>query len=214
MSMAGQQQPATMSSQVRISVLAVLTADAMEVDNDGPESITAQMKLLAPPCWSYLLLPTGTCLLDASSTLSSMLGQSIVASTSKGKGEATAMSPPTSAQEGSTPLSTAWKMVEQCFSTKKKGKSKAKEPEPSTAADEQIAHLLQWLHEGRVPEDRNEAPADLFCSVLEKGKQIATPPNPLEAKKACTEPSVFVKGSLIQRALLMPYDDIVLAGND
>ncbi|KAG5338968.1 hypothetical protein C0989_005467 [Termitomyces sp. Mn162] len=44
-------------------------------------------------------------------------------------------------------------MVEQCFSAKEKGKDKAKEPKPSTAMDEQVAHLLQWLHEARVPED-------------------------------------------------------------
>ncbi|KAG5335809.1 hypothetical protein C0989_000260 [Termitomyces sp. Mn162] len=44
-------------------------------------------------------------------------------------------------------------MVEQHFSAKKRGKGKAKKPKPSTAMDEQIAHLLQQLHEAGVPED-------------------------------------------------------------
>ncbi|KAG5337584.1 hypothetical protein C0989_009269 [Termitomyces sp. Mn162] len=114
-------------------------------------------------------------------------------------------------------------MVEQCFSAKKKGKGKAKEPEPSFAVDEQIAHLLQQLHEARAPEDigadvlnnpRDEAHADIFLSALEKGKWIATLPNLPEAKKACTEPSVFVKGFLTQRAPLVPYNGRVPAGDD
>ncbi|KAG5349454.1 hypothetical protein C0989_003849, partial [Termitomyces sp. Mn162] len=41
----------------------------------------------------------------------------------------------------------------QHFFAKEKGKGKAKEPKPSTAADEQIAHLLQQLHTARVPKD-------------------------------------------------------------
>ncbi|KAG5732776.1 hypothetical protein E4T56_gene2844 [Termitomyces sp. T112] len=50
--------------------------------------------------------------------------------------------------------------------------------------------------------------------ALEKGKHVATPSNPPEAKKACTEPSVFVEGSSTQRAPLVPYDDVVPAGDD
>ncbi|KNZ73985.1 hypothetical protein J132_08879 [Termitomyces sp. J132] len=108
--------------------------------------------------------------------------------------------------------------------------------------DEQIAYLLQQLHKAGIPEDisadilnnsvvqlalaqvlnkldivcnqRDEAHADLFQSALEKGKHVASPPNPPEAKKACTKPSVFVKGSSTQRALLMPHDDVVPAGDD
>ncbi|KAG5336989.1 hypothetical protein C0989_011292 [Termitomyces sp. Mn162] len=53
----------------------------------------------------------------------------------------------------STPLLTARKTVKQHFSAKEKGKDKAKEPELSTAMDEQLAHLLQWLHKARVLED-------------------------------------------------------------
>ncbi|KAG5335209.1 hypothetical protein C0989_001860 [Termitomyces sp. Mn162] len=134
------------------------------------------------------------------------------------------------------------KTVKQCFSTKVKGKCKAKEPEPLTATDEQLAHLLQWLHKARVLEDisadilnnpvvqlalsqvlneldvvqnqRDEAHADLFHLAFGKGKQEATPPNSLEAKKACTKPSVFVEGSSIQRAPLVPYNDMVPAGDD
>ncbi|KAG5338614.1 hypothetical protein C0989_006813 [Termitomyces sp. Mn162] len=114
-------------------------------------------------------------------------------------------------------------MVKQCFSAKEKGMGKVKEPEPLTAMSEQITHLLQQLHEAGVPEDvsanilnnpRDEAHADLFHSALGKEKQIATPPNPPEVKKAHTKPFVFVKGSSIQRALLMPYDDMVPADDD
>ncbi|KAG5353041.1 hypothetical protein C0989_010847 [Termitomyces sp. Mn162] len=50
-------------------------------------------------------------------------------------------------------------MVEQYFSVKEKIKGKAKEPEPSTAMDEQLAHLLQQLHKARVPENIG---ADVF----------------------------------------------------
>ncbi|KAG5351652.1 hypothetical protein C0989_005424 [Termitomyces sp. Mn162] len=82
-----------------------------------------------------------------------MLWHSVATLTNKGKEKATAMSPPTLAQGSSTLLLTAWKIVKQCFSTMEKGKGKAKEPEPSIAADEQIAHLLQWLHEAGVLED-------------------------------------------------------------
>ncbi|KAG5338555.1 hypothetical protein C0989_007059 [Termitomyces sp. Mn162] len=168
-------------------------------------------------------------------------------------------------------------MVEGCFSVKEKGKGKVKEPEPLTTADEQLAHLLQWLHKARVPEDigadvldnpvvqivmrnvllalfnacflgffgdilsilgklvligisialsqvlneldvvqnqRDEACTDFFYSVLGKEKWVATPPNPPEAKKAHTEPSVFFKGSSTQRAPLVPYNDMVPAGDD
>ncbi|KAG5350479.1 hypothetical protein C0989_010873 [Termitomyces sp. Mn162] len=77
----------------------------------------------------------------------------MAASTSKGERKATALLPSILAQEGSTSLLTTWKMVEQCFSIKKKGKGKAKEPEPSTTMDEQLTHLLQCLHEARVQED-------------------------------------------------------------
>ncbi|KAG5352396.1 hypothetical protein C0989_002485 [Termitomyces sp. Mn162] len=76
-----------------------------------------------------------------------------VTPTSKGKGKATAMLLPTLAQGSSTLLLTAWKTVKQCFSVKEKGKGKVKEPEPSTAMHEQLAHLLQWLHKAGVPED-------------------------------------------------------------
>ncbi|KAG5351897.1 hypothetical protein C0989_004618 [Termitomyces sp. Mn162] len=131
-------------------------------------------------------------------------------------------------------------MVKQCFSAKEKGKGKAKEPEPLIAVDEQIAHLLQWLYEAGVPENiradilnnsavqlalaqvlnkldivcnqRNKAQTDLFHSAL-KRKQVASPLQPPEAKKACMEPSVFVKGSSTQRAPLVPYDNDVLAGD-
>ncbi|KAG5335169.1 hypothetical protein C0989_002042 [Termitomyces sp. Mn162] len=193
-----------MSSQVGISVPAALTDDAMEVDDNIPESIMALMHLLAPPWQLYLPLPTGTCPSDTPSTLSSALGQPTAAFASKGKGKGTATLLPTLAQRSSTPLSTTWKIVKQCFSAKEKGKGKVKEPEPLTAMDEQIAYLLQQLHEARVPED----------VTLGKEKQIATPPNPPEAKKAYTEPSVFVKGSSTQRAPLVPYDDRVPAGDD
>ncbi|KAG5339021.1 hypothetical protein C0989_005410 [Termitomyces sp. Mn162] len=231
-----------MSSQIGISVPAASTADVMEVDDNGPESIMALMQLLAPPQLSYLPLPTRTCLSDVPSILSSMSGQSMVALTSKGKGKVTAMLPSTPAQRGSTPPSTTWKMVKQCFSAKEKSKGKVKEPESLTTVDEQITHLLQWLHEARVPEDvsanvlnnpvvqlalsqvlneldvvqnqRDEAHVDLFHLALGKGKQIKTPLSPPEVKKACTEPSVFVEGSLTQRAPLMPYNDIVPAGDD
>ncbi|KAG5338033.1 hypothetical protein C0989_008365 [Termitomyces sp. Mn162] len=137
----------------------------------------------------------------------------------------------------STPSST-----KQCFSAKEKGKDKAKEPEPLTAVNEQPAHLLQWLHKARVPKDvgadilenpvvqlvpsqflneleivqnqRDEAHTDLFCLALGKEKCIATPPNPPEAKKVHTEPSMFVEGSSTQRAPLVPYDDMVPTGDD
>ncbi|KAG5350012.1 hypothetical protein C0989_000718 [Termitomyces sp. Mn162] len=132
-----------MLSQVEISVSAALTTDVMEVDDNGPELIMALMQLLALPWWSYPLLPTRTRLSDTPSTSSSALEQPTVALTSKEKGKATATLPPTLEQ----------KMIKQCFPAKKKGKGKAKEPEPLTAMDEQIAHLLQWLHEARVPED-------------------------------------------------------------
>ncbi|KAG5335749.1 hypothetical protein C0989_000472 [Termitomyces sp. Mn162] len=232
MGMADQQQPATISSQVGISVPAALTDDVMEVDNNSPESIMALMHLLAPLQQLYLPLPIW--MLDMPSMLSSAL--------SKGKGRATATLLPTLAQESSTPPLTTWKTDEQHFSAKEKGRSKAKEPEPLTAIDKQIAHLLQWLHEARVPEDvganilenpvvqlalaqvlseldvvqnqRDEAHADLFHSALGKGKQIATPSNPPEAKKAHTEPSVFVKGSSTQRAPLVPYNNRVPASDD
>ncbi|KAG5727754.1 hypothetical protein E4T56_gene20812 [Termitomyces sp. T112] len=115
-------------------------------------------------------------------------------------------------------------MIEQCFSAKKKDKGKAKELEPLTAMDEQLTHLLQWLHKARVPEDidadvlnnpvRDEACTDLFCLALGKEKWVATTPDPLEAKKACTEPSVFVKRSLTQRAPIMPYNNMVPASNN
>ncbi|KAG5334840.1 hypothetical protein C0989_002806 [Termitomyces sp. Mn162] len=110
------------------------------------------------------------------------------------------------------------------------------------AADEQLTQLLQQLHRARVSENisadvldnsvaqlalsqvlneldvvqnqRDEAHVNLFCAALGKGKWVATPPNPLEAKKACTEPSVIVKGFLTQRAPLMPYNDMVPAGDD
>ncbi|KAG5351660.1 hypothetical protein J132_03425 [Termitomyces sp. J132] len=116
-------------------------------------------------------------------------------------------------------------MVEQHFSAKEKSKSKAKEPEPSTAADEQIAHLLQQLHEARVLEDvradvlnnsmvQDKAQTDLFHSALEKGKHVASPLQLSEVKKTCTEPSVFFKRSSTQRAPPVPYNDDVPAGND
>ncbi|KAG5348497.1 hypothetical protein C0989_010368, partial [Termitomyces sp. Mn162] len=49
---------------------------------------------------------------------------------------------------------------------------------------------------------------------LEKEKHVAILPNPLEAKKACAEPSVFVEGSSTQRAPLMPSNDMVPASDD
>ncbi|KAG5332542.1 hypothetical protein C0989_006973, partial [Termitomyces sp. Mn162] len=141
-----------------------------------------------------------------------------------------------------TPSSTTWMIVKQCFSAKEKGKGKTKEPEPSTAVDEQIAHLLQQFHESRVPEDvgadifnnlivqlalaqvlneldivcnqRDEAQTDFFHLVLEKGKLHASPSQLPEVKKACTEPSVFVKESSTQRAPPVPYGNDVPAGND
>ncbi|KAG5716193.1 hypothetical protein E4T56_gene10758 [Termitomyces sp. T112] len=147
-----------------------------------------------------------------------MLGLPVAASTNKEKGKATAMLPPILAQGSSTPLLIIWKTVEQCFSAKERSKGKAKEPKPSTAVDEQIAHLFQYLHEARVPEDIGadvlDNITDLFHSALEKGKQVATPPQPPEAKKACMEPSVFVKGSSTQRAPPVPYNDDVPASND
>ncbi|KAG5717162.1 hypothetical protein E4T56_gene10092 [Termitomyces sp. T112] len=178
----------------------------MKVDNNGPKSITALMQLLAPPRQSYPPLPT----IYPAAT-----------STNKRKGKATATLPFTPAQESSTPSLTTWKTVKQCFSAKEKGKGKAKEPEPSNAADKQITHLLQWLHEAGVSEDDGAdildnpvAQMDLFHSTLEKEKHVASPPQLPEAKKAHTEPSVFVKGSLTQRAPPVPYDDDVPAGDD
>ncbi|KNZ75058.1 hypothetical protein J132_05138 [Termitomyces sp. J132] len=73
------------------------------------------------------------------------------------------MSPAALAQGSSTLLLTAWKIVEQCFSAKEKGKSKAKEPKPSTATDEQIAHLLQQLHKAKVPKNIG---ADIFNNPI------------------------------------------------
>ncbi|KAG5351209.1 hypothetical protein C0989_007439 [Termitomyces sp. Mn162] len=178
-----------MSSQVGISVPAALIADAMEVDNNGLESITALMQSLMPPQQLYPLLPTGTCPSDVLSTLSSVLGQSTVASTSKGKGKATATLLPAPAQEDSTPPSTTWKMFQLALS--------------------QVLNELDV-----VQSQRDEACVDLFCSALEKGKWIATPPNPPEAKKAHTKPSVFVEEFSTQRAPLILYDDIVPAGNN
>ncbi|KAG5350373.1 hypothetical protein C0989_011313 [Termitomyces sp. Mn162] len=130
-------------------------------------------------------------------------------------------------------------MVKQCFSAKKKSKGKAKEPKPSTATHEQITHLLQQLYKAGVPEDisadvlknpvvqlalaqvlneldivQNQRDEDLFQLTLGKGKCVASLPDPPEAKKACTEPSVFVEGFSTQRALLVPYDDVVPASDD
>ncbi|KAG5338732.1 hypothetical protein C0989_006396 [Termitomyces sp. Mn162] len=158
---------------------------------------------------------------NTTSLSSSALGHPAAASTNKGKGK---------------------KTVEQCFSAKEKGKGKAKEPKPSTAIDEQIAHLLQQLHEARVLEDvgadildnpvvqlalsqvlseldiicnqRDEAQMDLFHSASGKEKHVASPPQLPEAKKAHTKPSLFVKGSSTQRALPVPYDDDVPASDD
>ncbi|KAG5715727.1 hypothetical protein E4T56_gene508 [Termitomyces sp. T112] len=65
-----------------------------------------------------------------------------------------------------------------------------------------------------VQNQRDEAWADLFQSVLGKGKCVACLPNPPEAKKACTEPSVFVEESSTQRAPLVPHNDVVPAGDD
>ncbi|KAG5334149.1 hypothetical protein C0989_004290 [Termitomyces sp. Mn162] len=228
--------------QVGISVPAVLTADVMEVDYNSPELITALMQLLAPPQQLYLLLPTRMHLSDVPSTSSSASEQPTVASTSKENSKATATLLPTLAQESYTPPLTTWKAVKQHFSAKEKGKGKAKEPEPLTAANEQIAHLLQQLHEAGVPEDvgadildnpifqltlaqvlneldvvqfqRDKACADLFHAVFRKGKRIATPPNSPEVKKTCTKPSVFGEGFSTQMAPLVPYDDIIPAGND
>ncbi|KAG5732400.1 hypothetical protein E4T56_gene11337 [Termitomyces sp. T112] len=110
-------------------------------------------------------------------------------------------------------------MVKQCFSAKEKGKGKAKEPEPLIAVDEQIAHLLQWLYEAGVPENiradilNNSAVQLALAQVLNKLDIVASPLQPSEAKKACMEPSVFVKGSPTQRAPLVPYDNDVLAGD-
>ncbi|KNZ74178.1 hypothetical protein J132_07612 [Termitomyces sp. J132] len=193
----------------------------MEVDNNSSELIMALMQLLVPPYVS---------------------GQPAAALTSKGKGKVTLTLLPALAQKSSTPLLTTWKTVKQCFSAKEKGKSKAKEAEPLTATDEQLAYLLQQLYKARVPKDigadilnnpvvqlalsqvlnelnvvqnqRDEAHADLFYAALGKGKQVATSPNSPEAKKACTKPSVFVEGSLTQRAPLMPYNDRVPASDD
>ncbi|KAG5735102.1 hypothetical protein E4T56_gene20496 [Termitomyces sp. T112] len=198
----------------------------MEVDNNSPESIMALMQLLAPPRQSYSLLPTVV----------------LATLTNKGKGKMTAMLPSTPAQGSSTPSSTAWKMVKQCFCAKEKGKSKAKEPEPSTTIDEQIVHLLWWLYEAGVPVDiradildnhivqltisqvlnkfdivcnqRDEAQTDLFHSALGKGKQVVSPPQLPEAKKALIEPFVFVEGFLTQRASPVPYDNDVPAGDN
>ncbi|KAG5352828.1 hypothetical protein C0989_000279 [Termitomyces sp. Mn162] len=111
------------------------------------------MQSLAPLQQSYLLLPTVVHSLNTPSSASSVSGHPAAALTSEGKEKMTAMLPPALAQGSSTPLLIAWKMVEQHFSTKEKGKGKAKGPEPSIAMDEQIAHLLQQLHEARVPEN-------------------------------------------------------------
>ncbi|KAG5348981.1 hypothetical protein C0989_006725, partial [Termitomyces sp. Mn162] len=61
---------------------------------------------------------------------------------------------------------------------------------------------------------RDEAHVNLIHLALEKEKQIATPPNLPEAKKACTKPSVFVKEFSTQRAPLMPYNDRVPADDN
>ncbi|KAG5333137.1 hypothetical protein C0989_006257 [Termitomyces sp. Mn162] len=113
----------------------------------------ALMQLLAPPRWLYLPLPMVAYPFDMPSSSSSASGQPEATSTSKGKGKVTVTLPSALAQRSSTPLLTAWKTVKQCFSAKEKGKGKAKEPEPLTAMDKQIAHLLQWLHKARVLED-------------------------------------------------------------
>ncbi|KAG5337513.1 hypothetical protein C0989_009438 [Termitomyces sp. Mn162] len=206
-----------MLSHVGISVPAALTSNVMEVDDDSSESIMALMQSLVPPQQTYLPLPTWTHSLDVPLSLSSAFGPPAAASTSKGKGKATLTSLPTLAQE-------------------------ANEPESSTAVNEQLAHLLQQLYEAEVPEDvsadvldypvvqlalsqvlnkldvvqnqRDEAHMDLFHSALGNKKWVVTPPNSPEAKKACTKPSVFVKESLIQRAPLVPYNDMMPAGDD
>ncbi|KAG5341914.1 hypothetical protein C0989_007075 [Termitomyces sp. Mn162] len=200
------------------------------------------MELLAPPWQLYLPLLTVVHLLNASSSLSNVLGPPIATSASKGKRKATVLSPSILAQKGNTSSLTAWKTVKQHFSAKEKDKGKAKEPEPSTTADKQIPHLLWCLHDARVPEDigsdvvkksvmqlalsqilnkldvvcnqMDEAQLDLFRSALGKGKHVASPPQIPEAKKACTKPSVFVKGSSAQRVPLAPYDNQVPAGED
>ncbi|KAG5352027.1 hypothetical protein C0989_004170 [Termitomyces sp. Mn162] len=75
--------------------------------------------------------------------------------------------------------------------------------------------LVQVLNELDIVQNQGDkAWVDLFHSALGKGKHVASSPNPPEAKKACTEPSVFVKESLTQRAPLMPFDDIVPASDD
>ncbi|KAG6886705.1 hypothetical protein C0995_005750 [Termitomyces sp. Mi166 len=40
-----------------------------------------------------------------------------------------------------------------CWLAKKKGKGKAKDSEPSVMADEEVASLLQHLHDTEVPEE-------------------------------------------------------------
>ncbi|KAG5351550.1 hypothetical protein C0989_005991 [Termitomyces sp. Mn162] len=74
--------------------------------------------------------------------------------------------------------------------------------------------LAQVLNELDVVQNqRDEAQVDLFHSALIKGKHVASPSDLLEAKKACTEPSVFVKESSTQKAPLMPYNDVVPVGD-
>ncbi|KAG5337515.1 hypothetical protein C0989_009425 [Termitomyces sp. Mn162] len=109
------------------------------------------MKSLAPPQQSYPPLPPSK---NASSSSSSRLECPVAAPTKdKGKGKATATSPSALAKESNFSLSTDWKTVKQHFSAKEKGKDKGKEPKASTSSDEQIAHLLQWLHDAGVPEE-------------------------------------------------------------
>ncbi|KAG5338616.1 hypothetical protein C0989_006815 [Termitomyces sp. Mn162] len=109
-------------------------------------------------------------------------------------------------------------------------------------ADKQIFHLLQQLHNARVPEDvgadileypivqlavaqflnelnlvrtqKDEAHLDLFHSALGKEQGVAFPPQVPKAKRACTKSSVSVKGFSTQRAPLVPYNDQIPTGED
>ncbi|KNZ74943.1 hypothetical protein J132_05844 [Termitomyces sp. J132] len=112
-------------------------------------------------------------------------------------------------------------MVEQHFSTKEKGKGKAKGPEPSIAMDEQIAHLLQQLHEARVPENiranvLNNPGLGLVRPLslsLEEG-EVGSVPSSTTRSKEGSYGAFRIQESLTQRALLVPYDDDVPTSDD
>ncbi|KAG6900128.1 hypothetical protein C0995_004210 [Termitomyces sp. Mi166 len=124
-----------------------------------------------------------------------------------------------------------------CWSAKEKGKGKAKDPEPSAMADEEVTSLLQCFHNARVPEEihdelldshlvqlafiqllneldttgqqHNEACAALFWQASGKSKNAITLPTAPGLKKACYQvPSLCLKASQPSaRGPVLPYSE-------